>query len=616
MKTLRRIFSLVMIAFAGFALVSCDTNKPLDPSTFDEYANEIVELYLEGDEMSVNYLFVNPEQFGFEHYEPKLPVPSTYTDEEYAEVMELLGRFQKYDYEQLSFDQKMTYNIIEDLYKSMSIDIKDSEYMGSAYLGSYLGYQAQLPLLLNQYHLRSKLDVDNYFKYLDDVPAAFKAYVDYEIEKAEHGYGMPDFVISKVTGQCKSFLEGIDDDENLHFMITTTNNTIDSLDFLTDEEKEYYKELNIEKVRGPLAEGYRYVQENLNQVWGKATNKGGLGNYFTEDDENVGQQYYEAMFQDTVGYDLPMEDMLKYVTKKMGQYYTELVDIYDKLGSGEMNELGTLELMEGEVRDQVYYFRDNLDRYFPAIDTSFNLEIAYVDPAMEDYFSPAAYMTSAIDDHENEFIILNRGSIYVEVEDEEGNPVLDENGDPVKELDRSYLYTTLAHEAFPGHLYQNVYFKNSDASLLRKVITNSGYKEGWANYMESIAYTMYFEDHEGYSEYADDYFIANMNFSAALYTRIDIGIHYEGWTIDRTLKFMSTYYNVTKNDVREIYNQLVEVPTNYPMYFFTYMKILDMRDYALENGATLKEFHTAFLDCGPAPLEYVEEYIHETFPKN
>ena len=88
MKTLRRIFSLVMIAFAGFALVSCDTDKPLDPSTFDEYANEIVELYLEGDEMSVNYLFVNPEQFGFEHYEPKLPVPSTYTDEEYAEMIE------------------------------------------------------------------------------------------------------------------------------------------------------------------------------------------------------------------------------------------------------------------------------------------------------------------------------------------------------------------------------------------------------------------------------------------------------------------------------------------------------------------------------------------------
>ena len=37
---------------------------------------------------------------------------------------------------------------------------------------------------------------------------------------------MPDFVISKVIGQCKSFLEGIDDDENLHFMITTTNNTV------------------------------------------------------------------------------------------------------------------------------------------------------------------------------------------------------------------------------------------------------------------------------------------------------------------------------------------------------------------------------------------------------
>ena len=164
------------------------------------------------------------------------------------------------------------------------------------------------------------------------------------------------------------------------------------------------------------------------------------------------------------------------------------------------------------------------------------------------------------------------------------------------------------------HLYQNVYFKNTDSSLIRKVITNSGYKEGWANYVESLVYTMYFEEHPEYGEYADDYFIANMNFSAALYTRIDIGIHYEGWSLDKTYNFMSRYYSVTKGDVRNLYRQLCEVPTNYPMYFFTYMKLCDMRDYALENGATLKEFHTAYLDCGPLPLRYVEEYIHAKFP--
>lgn len=609
MKTIKRLFGLFLIMITTLVISGCTKPgvKYLDPSTFDAYANEVAVLYIEGDEMSINYLFVNPEEFGLEHYEPSLPVPGVYyTDEELAEVNEVLGKYKQYDYSKLNMDQKLTYNIIKELYESVNAEVEDSEYMGSGYLGSYLGYQAQLPLLLNQYNLRTKLDVDNYFKYLDLVPETFKAYVDYEILKAENGYGMPNFIITKVINQCSSFLKGIADEENPHFMITTTNKAIDELDFLTAEEKEYYKELNAEKVRGPLADGYRYVRDHLREVYDTATNQGGLGNYVTSDGKKVGKQYYELMFQETVGYDDSMDDMLKYVEAKIGEYYSDINTVYSNLSSAQMNQLGGLSLMEGEVIDQINYFKDNIGRYFPEMEMNFNIEIAYVDPAMEDYFSPAAYMTSAIDDHENEFVILNRGSIYTKVENADG--------EEVEELDRAYLYTTLAHEAFPGHLYQNVYFKNSDASLLRKMATNNGYQEGWANYCESIAYMMYFEDHKGYSEYADDYFIANMNFSAALYTKVDIGIHYLNWTIDDTYAFMSKYYSLEKSDVKGIYQQLVEVPTNYPMYFFTYMKILDMRDYALENGATLKEFHTAFLDCGPSELQYVEEYIKERFP--
>ena len=618
MKTIKRLFSLMMILFSAIFLFGCTNpnggeqpeqpEEPefLSPDTFDDYAHEIAVLYIEGDEMSINYLFVNPEDYGFEHYEPTLPVPSTYTDEEYAEVCEILGRYKKYNYEELTFDQKMTYHIIEELYESVTLEITDSEYMGSGYLGSYLGYQAQLPLLLNQYHLRTKLDVENYFKYLDLVPETFKAYVDYEAKKSENGYGMPNFVITKVVGQCKSFLEGIDDTENPHFMITTINDKIDGLDFLTEEEKAYYKELNAEKVRGPLAEGYRYVKDNLPSLRGKATNEGGLGNYKTADGEKVGKQYYEAMLQETVGYDLTVPEMYDYVEAKVSQYYAEIMNVYDNLTSAQMNELSELKFMEGTVEEQIAYYQANLDRYFPAMDIEFNLEIAYVDPAMEDYFSPAAYMTSAIDDKENEFIILNKGSIYVDVEDPE-------TGEVTKELDTAYLYTTLAHEGFPGHLYQNVYFKNSDASLLRKMVTNNGYQEGWANYVEHLAYIYYFEDHPEYSEYADDYFIANMNFSAALYTKIDMGIHYYNWTETQTYNFMIKYYNVTKSDVKQLYRQLVEVPTNYPMYFFTYMKIMDMQKYALEHGATLKEFNTFLLDCGPMELQFIEEYLYEVY---
>lgn len=129
-----------------------------------------------------------------------------------------------------------------------NVNSKTSEmsYLSNNYLGSYLGYQAQLPLLLSEYKFRTKLDVDNYLKYLDLVPETFQKYLDFEVEKADHGYGMSDFVIDKVVHQCEEFIKAAGTGN--HFMITTVNKKIDECDFLTDEEKEAYKNANIEKL--------------------------------------------------------------------------------------------------------------------------------------------------------------------------------------------------------------------------------------------------------------------------------------------------------------------------------------------------------------------------------
>ena len=50
------------------------------------------------------------------------------------------------------------------------------------------------------------------------------------------------------------------------------------------------------------------------------------------------------------------------------------------------------------------------------------------------------------------------------------------------------LFTTLAHEGFPGHLYQTVSFAENNPSNIRYLVTSSGYVEGWATYVESYGY--------------------------------------------------------------------------------------------------------------------------------
>ena len=55
---------------------------------------------------------------------------------------------------------------------------------------------------------------------------------------------------------------------------------------------------------------------------------------------------------------------------------------------------------------------------------------------MEEYLSPAFYMIPAIDNTSENVIYINKGHI----------------------TDNLSLFTTFAHEGYPGHLYQNVYY--------------------------------------------------------------------------------------------------------------------------------------------------------------
>ena len=57
-----------------------------------------------------------------------------------------------YKYEELNFDQKMTFNVIIDLLERINSKTTEMSYLDNNYLGSYLGYQAQLPILKPRLH--------------------------------------------------------------------------------------------------------------------------------------------------------------------------------------------------------------------------------------------------------------------------------------------------------------------------------------------------------------------------------------------------------------------------------------------------------------------------------
>lgn len=597
MRTIKRFLSLFLITIAILFSASCtgdNCQKELDPDTFDDFASEIFKLLIGQDELTCNYYFENREDFGLEAYEPMLPMPSLTSATSKLVINYTLGRITRYNYDKLNEDQQMVYLIIVDLVNKINAETIEMGYLSNNYLGSYLGYQAQLPLLLAEYHFRTKLDIENYLKYLDLVPDTFKAYVDFEIEKANNGYGMPDFVIEKVVSQCEKFISGVVANE--HFMITTVNKKIDECDFLTSDEKTSFKEQNIQKVNGPLIEGYQYVKTELPKLMGRATNNMGLAHYVTEDGTEIGKAYYELDFQSTVGYDIKVEDAIKYIDDKIANYETQFTYYQNLITTSDTfrNEILNYTLMNTTPEEQLEYYSTAFDVYFPPLTTRPKITIKYIDEAMEDNFSPAAYMTSAIDNFTEEFIYLNNASIKLV----DGT------------LDYDYLYTTLAHEGYPGHLYQNVYFKNLDVNPIRKVLKSSGYTEGWATYTEIFSYELL------RGKYSDDfvnYLILVDEYNGALHSRMDMGVHYNGWTLDEFKTFVEKINpNITYDAAKAAYEQLVEIPNNYQTYFFTYFKIKDLqlkvKEIAQEDFDYIT-FHKYILDCGPLPLKYVEEYV-------
>lgn len=610
MKQVKKICIGICLLFLCLCTMSCegdcsdlfpDNQTPLDVETFDDFTKEIFTMIIGKDELTIHYLFENPEKYGLAHYEPSLPTPGVSNIIGVAIINYFFGTIKRYDYNALNDDQKMTYNLIVDLLDKINAKTSEMSYLSNTYLGSYLGYQAQLPLLLVEYDFRSKLDVENYFKYLELVPETFQKYVDFEVTKAEKNYGMPDFVIDKVVSQCETFISGVENND--HFMISTINKKIDECAFLTELEKNNYKVMNTELVKGPLVEGYKIVMRELPKLKGRATNDMGLAYYYDANGNPIGKNYYELDFQDTVGYKISVleaeayiDDLLHYYEEKL-PYYQELA----KTNEAFRNEVLTYQLMDNTPEEQLEYYQTSILAYFPPLTTKPKVTVKYIDQAMEDHFSPAAYMTSPIDNDTEEFIYLNNADVR------------DENG----EFDYNYLYTTLAHEGFAGHLYQNVYFKSQDVNILRKVLKSSGYSEGWATYTEIFS----LEQLRGkYSDDFIDYLIFNEEYKAAMYSRLDMGIHYDGWTIEQAAEHIRKYAPHASDDaIQASYEQLIEVPNNMQKYFFTYFKLRDLRNDIMKiakDDFDYIAFHTYILDCGPAPLRFVEEYVRSKYEKS
>lgn len=212
-------------------------------------------------------------------------------------------------------------------------------------------------------------------------------------------------------------------------------------------------------------------------------------------------------------------------------------------------------------------------------------QVKYVPEAMEEHLSPAFYMIPAIDNTAENVIYVNQSHMS----------------------NNLTLYTTLAHEGYPGHLYQTVYYAGTDPDPLRSIFNFGGYVEGWATYAEMCSYYL-----SSLSKEQATLLQKNSSIVLGLYALADMGIHYDGWSRIDTVAFFKNYGIKDAKTIERIYELIIGSPGNYLKYYIGYVEFLELKkEWAAKKGNhfSQKEFHEAVLSVGPAPFALVEEYM-------
>lgn len=565
-----------------FIISSGGCNKLTFPedmqSNFNDFINEVFVEEAQSDTLSLNYTLANPENYGIENTEITLGEYSiSQMNEDLKSVERYLKKLKSFDYDMLTDSQQLTYDIMK---SSFEEELKLANYLYYLeILGPTTGLQAQLPILLAEYNFYDKDDIHTYLELLPCVYDYFKDVVEFEKAKSKKGLFMSDAVADRVIEQCNSFIENPEQ----NFLIEYFDEKIDAYGGLTQQEKENYKKDNKKKVENYVIPSYELLIDSLEVLKGTGTNDAGLYHY------PKGKEYYETIAKIKTGSGKSINGMIDMLEAAIGDSFLDITKLTLKnpLILEEVADFTSFPLTDpDEILEDL---KTEILENFPE-PAKVNCDIKYVHESLSDYLSPAFYLIPALDNY-------NDNNIYI-------------NGNDIETL--SYIYTTVAHEGYPGHLYQITYFKNQEPDLIRNLLNFTGYDEGWATYVELYSYHLSGID----SDFAT-FLESNNELLLIIYARADIGIHYEGWTKEKAVSYVNQFYN-DQATAETIYESLLEEPAIYLPYAIGYLEIKTLREKAentLGESFDLKDFHQFILDIGPAPFDIIEDRM-EIWLKN
>lgn len=538
---------------------------------FRTFTRSLFQTEVSANTISLHYTLRSPSDYGI------ADIPATYGNlssdpiAAKASVRNVLSSLQEFDPDTLSSENALTFKILDTYLKNASTGTNYLLYQEP--LGPVSGIHTQLPVLLSEYSFYDTQDVETYLALLKETPSYFDSVIRFEQKKAASGFFMPDYQADSVLDTCQSFI----DMGKENYLVSTFNERIASLDLLPENKKDSFQKENMKLVTEEIYPAYQNLITAIKSLKGKGMNEQGLSHF------PYGKKYYEYLVRQTTGCNESIS-RLRLMTR--AQILEDLSAMQKVLFPADAALTQASVLEQTSPDSMLDDLRSKITDTFPEI-PDVDFQVKYVPESMQDYLSPAFYMIPAIDN-------LTENVIYIN------------NGQTASGLN---LYTTLAHEGYPGHLYQTVYFSASEPDPIRSILDFGGYVEGWATYAEMMSYYL-----APLPKTEASLLQKNNSVILGLYALADMGIHYDGWSVTDTVRFFSDYGINDPNAVQSVYKLIIGSPANYLKYYIGYLKFYELKKEmadAMGNQFSQKEFHRAVLDVGPAPFEIVYDEVEK-----
>ena len=576
------ILLLILTLLTGLTAGYFSAHGITENGKFEAFSRKVFQNEVSGSTLTLHYTLAHPEKQGIPRKKATLGTIPTDMKNTYQICSQYEKKLKSFRYSCLSTKNQLTLDSML-LYYHTEKSLGDN-YLLQEPLGPSLGIQAQLPVLLAEYAFYEDQDITDYLNLLTTIRPYFQSILKFEKKKSEAGFFMSDTTLDRVLAQCSAFIQNPDN----NYMLDIFQKKLSDYGKLSVSEQNALIPTHKSLMKTEVIPAYQELMTGLEALRGTGKNNRGL-TYF-----KGGKAYYLYLLQSQTGSYVPVKQMEKRLSRQLsseigiaGTMLRKNPELLTTLNQG-------ITFREMKPAQMLNALQQKIQADFPALaDVTF--ELRTVHDSMKDYLSPAFYLTPPMDTGTPNVIYINPAASYQGLE----------------------LFTTLAHEGFPGHLYQTVTFERQNPSGIRNLLCTSGFAEGWATYIEPFAYQYaagYIKDPSA-TELARISWL-NRSINLCMYSLLDIEIHYNGWTQAEAASFLKAFGIEESTVVSEIYQYILETPGNYLKYYWGYLSLLDLRtseQNRLGQDFDLKKFHSQVLKIGGVQFPVLEKYIDAEF---